>query len=236
MRLFVAKLLESIPVFSRRPQAIHVEAPALPAQITSIIVAGWQRQPRQYPGKSTGEQIGNDFTFSADGLHVFATHLVLLRHMTGLAENKLFVDGFLSRRHKEMIATLASLENTCPYCADSHGYSLRNLGRSAEQITAIEARNLNSPAFSLQEQSLLAFVDKITRESHLIHRDDIAKLIEAGWSESQIAEAIHVAALFATFNRIVNAFGLPSQHLLNLYKSRDVEARIESANSSKSSE
>ena len=37
---------------------------------------------------------------------------------------------------------------------------------------------------------------------------------EAGWSDVQIAEAIHVTALFATFNRVVNAFGLPSQQLL----------------------
>ena len=55
MRLFVAKLLESILVFSMRPKAIQVEAPAVAAQITCIIVVGWQRKPRQFPGKSTGE-------------------------------------------------------------------------------------------------------------------------------------------------------------------------------------
>jgi alkylhydroperoxidase family enzyme len=38
-----------------------------------------------------------------------------------------------------------------------------------------------------------------------------------GWSELQIAEAIHVAALFSTFNRVANAFGLKSQGLLALY-------------------
>jgi hypothetical protein len=36
---------------------------------------------------------------------------------------------------------------------------------------------------------------------------------------------VHVAALFASFNRIVNAFGLPSQHLLALYESDDAELR-----------
>jgi hypothetical protein len=37
---------------------------------------------------------------------------------------------------------------------------------------------------------------------------------EAGWSDLQIAEAIHVTALFACFNRVVNGFGLSSQGLL----------------------
>ena len=34
----------------------------------------------------------------------------------------------------------------------------------------------------------------------------------AGWSEAQVAEAVHIAALFAAFNRIANSFGLPSPY------------------------
>ena len=37
---------------------------------------------------------------------------------------------------------------------------------------------------------------------------------EAGWTDLQIAEAIHLTALFASFNRVVNAFGLSSQEML----------------------
>ena len=149
-------------------------------------------------------------------LKCFATHPPLLRHMMGLAESFLFVDGYLSRRHKEMIATLVSTENECPYCADSHGYSLRTLGGSAEQLPAIQACDLRAKAFGADERALLEFVLKVTRLSHTIDRNDIENLIQAGWSEPQIAEAIHVTALFAAFNRLVNGFGLPSQQLLAL--------------------
>ena len=169
-------------------------------------------------------------------LKCFATHPALLRNMMGLAESMLFVDGFLTRRHKEMIATLVSTENACPYCADSHGYALRTLGGSADQLAAIRACDLHSAAFSAQELALLAFADKVTRASHAIHRGDVEGLMEAGWSEPQIAEAIHIAALFAAFNRIVNAFGLPSQRLLDLFEIQEGRARIEPANDSKSSE
>lgn len=42
-------------------------------------------------------------------------------------------------------------------------------------------------------------------------------MLQSGWSELQIAEAVHVTALFAAFNRVANGFGLGSQGLLALY-------------------
>jgi hypothetical protein len=42
----------------------------------------------------------------------------------------------------------------------------------------------------------------------------VQNLRDQGWTDLQIAESIHLTALFATFNRVVNAFGLPSRQLL----------------------
>ena len=149
-------------------------------------------------------------------LKCFATHPAVLRHMMGLAESFLFVDGHLTRRQKEAIATLVSTENQCLYCADSHGYFLRNLGGTPEQLAALRSCDLQSAAFSSEEVALLEFVRKVTTASHDISRKDVEPLLAAGWNELQIAEAIHVAALFAAFNRIVSSFGVPSQNLLAL--------------------
>jgi alkylhydroperoxidase family enzyme len=96
--------------------------------------------------------------------------------------------------------------------------------------------HVHSAAFTPQEQALLAFVDKVTRTSHAVHRGDVERLIETGWSELQIAEAIHITALFAAFNRIVNAFGLSSQRLLDLYQTPDGNGRVVSANEPNNSE
>jgi uncharacterized peroxidase-related enzyme len=148
----------------------------------------------------------------------FATHPPLLRHMMGLAENLLFIDGSLTRRHKEMIATWVSAANECPYCADSHGYFLRTLGASADQLEAVQSRHTQSVDLAPQERALLGFADKVTRASHAVSRTDIDLLKQVGWSDEQIAEATHITALFAAFNRIANAFGLPSQQLLDQYK------------------
>ena len=46
--------------------------------------------------------------------------------------------------------------------------------------------------------------------------DDVQKLRDAGWSEDQIAEAVYVTAMFAFFNRVADAFGVPSQDYLTL--------------------
>ncbi len=157
-------------------------------------------------------------------LKCFATHPPLAQCMAGLAQNMLFVDGHLTRRHKEMISTLVSSQNLCPYCADSHGYSYRVQGGSAESLAAIQANHLGSQQFTDAEQALLRFVAKVNLNSCQISRADIEQMLQAGWAEPQIAEAVHIAALFAAFNRIANAFGLDSQGLLADYDRHDAEA------------
>jgi alkylhydroperoxidase family enzyme len=75
---------------------------------------------------------------------------------------------------------------------------------------------LASPWLTTAEKALLNFARKVNVNSHDIRRNDVDTLVSAGWSELQIAEAVHVAALFSTFNRVTNAFGLASQELLSL--------------------
>jgi uncharacterized peroxidase-related enzyme len=149
-------------------------------------------------------------------LKCFATHPPLLKHMMDLSEALIFADGALTRKHKEMIATMVSARNSCPYCADSHGYFLRVHGGSSRALAAIQANDLRSMELSIAEQALLEFVRKVNFNSHEIVRADVDLLLQAGWSELQIAEAVHVAALFSTFNRVANSFGLASQGLLSL--------------------
>ena len=48
--------------------------------------------------------------------------------------------------------------------------------------------------------------------------DDVVILRSHGWSEDQIAEAVYIIAMFAFFNRVADAFGIPPQHYLELGK------------------
>jgi alkylhydroperoxidase family enzyme len=81
-------------------------------------------------------------------------------------------------------------------------------------LNALRAGDLEHPAISTPEGHLLDFIRKVTVESHRVDNEDILNLRASGWDQEQIAESIHVAAMFACFNRVANAFGLPSQDLL----------------------
>jgi uncharacterized peroxidase-related enzyme len=145
-------------------------------------------------------------------LKCFATHPPLLKQMIALASSLLFTESHLTRANKEMIGTYVSRLNACPYCLDSHASFLHQHGGSDDLLVALFQGDLDSPSISAQERCLLDFASKITGESSRISRADIQLLQDAGWHELQIAETVHIAALFACFNRVANAFGLPSEH------------------------
>jgi len=64
------------------------------------------------------------------------------------------------------------------------------------------------------ERVLLGYVEIITKDAARSTRADVQKLRDAGWKEDQIAETVYITALFAFFNRVADAFGVPSQDYL----------------------
>ena len=62
------------------------------------------------------------------------------------------------------------------------------------------------------------YVELITRAAYRSTAEDVEKLRIAGWKEEQIAEAVYITALFAFFNRVADAFGVPSQNYLSTGK------------------
>jgi uncharacterized peroxidase-related enzyme len=142
----------------------------------------------------------------------FATNPALLKGMIQIAEGLLFGDSLLSRRHKEMIATFVSRQNACPYCADSHAALLGAQGGSPEMICALQHGAPNAQLFTSAELALLEFAGKVNANSSAVSRADVEITMHAGWTEAQVEETVHIAALFAAFNRIANGFGLPSPY------------------------
>jgi alkylhydroperoxidase family enzyme len=67
---------------------------------------------------------------------------------------------------------------------------------------------------SRAERTLLEYVELITKAAYRSTADDVQKLRDGGWNEDQISEAVYVIALFAFFNRVADAFGVPSQDYL----------------------
>jgi alkylhydroperoxidase family enzyme len=62
----------------------------------------------------------------------------------------------------------------------------------------------------------MQYVELITNAASRSTAEDVEKLRTAGWKEKEeeIAEAVYITALFAFFNRVADAFGVPSQNYL----------------------
>ena len=85
-------------------------------------------------------------------------------------------------------------------------------------MAAIFAGKLDDAGLTAAERSLLDYAEKVTNAAPRTTAEDVQRLRDAGWSEDQIAEAVYVTAMFAFFNRVADAFGVPSQDYLSTGK------------------
>lgn len=81
-------------------------------------------------------------------------------------------------------------------------------------MQAIFDGRLDEAGLAPAERRLLEYVQLITRAAYRSTPEDVQKLRDAGWKEEQIAEGVYIAALFAFFNRVADAFGITSQDYL----------------------
>jgi alkylhydroperoxidase family enzyme len=81
-------------------------------------------------------------------------------------------------------------------------------------VQAILEGKLDEAGLTPAERALMEYVELITRAAYRSTADDVQKLRDVGWNEDQIAEAVYITALFAFFNRVADAFGIPAQDYL----------------------
>ena len=81
-------------------------------------------------------------------------------------------------------------------------------------MNAILEGKLENAGLTPAERALLDYVELVTKAAYRTTAEDVQKLRDAGWSENQIAEAVYVTAMFAFFNRVADAFGVPPQDYL----------------------
>ena len=85
-------------------------------------------------------------------------------------------------------------------------------------MNAILEGKLDEAGLASAERVLLDYVELITKAAYQSTPEDVQKMRDAGWREEQIAEAVYITAMFAFFNRVADAFGVPSQDYLSTGK------------------
>jgi alkylhydroperoxidase family enzyme len=59
-----------------------------------------------------------------------------------------------------------------------------------------------------REKALFAFIEKVNRESNQIGPADVRAVVDAGWTEEAVYDAITVCALFNFYNTWIDATGV----------------------------
>jgi alkylhydroperoxidase family enzyme len=77
---------------------------------------------------------------------------------------------------------------------------------------------LDQAGLTEAERLLMNYVELVTKAAYRTTAEDVEKLRVAGWREEQIAEAVYITAMFAFFNRVADAFGVPAQNYLSIGK------------------
>ncbi len=62
----------------------------------------------------------------------------------------------------------------------------------------------------------MQYAELITQAAYRSTAEDVQKLRDHNWAEDQISEAVYIIAMFAFFNRVADAFGVPPQNYLSL--------------------
>jgi alkylhydroperoxidase family enzyme len=93
-------------------------------------------------------------------------------------------------------------------------YFLRVQGATDENMIAVLEGRLDDGGLTQAERALMDYVKLITEASYRSMPQDVQKLRDVGWEENQIAEAVYITAMFAFFNRVADAFGIPPQNYL----------------------
>ncbi len=83
-------------------------------------------------------------------------------------------------------------------------------------MQAIAEGKLDEAELTPAERVLLEYVSKVTEAAYRTTPEDVQILRDHGWSEPQIAEAVYITAMFAFFNRVADAFGIPPQGYLEM--------------------
>lgn len=139
-------------------------------------------RPRQATGLVRGvyRQVERDFGMLAPPVALHSPSPVVLAASWLMLRESLVATGTTSRADREIVASVVSQANSCPYCVEVHGMALGSLGRAEVAAAIGEGRTIEDP------------------------RDDPAV------SPAALAELTGVAFAFHYLNRMVSVFLGPS--------------------------
>jgi uncharacterized peroxidase-related enzyme len=113
----------------------------------------------------------------------------------------------LSVGERELIAAFVSGLNRCRYCTGVHTGAAEAFG-IAEGLLADLLVDVDAAPVDDKLKPILHYVTKLTEAPARITQADADAVLDAGWDEKALHDAISVCAMFNLMNRLVDGSGL----------------------------
>ncbi len=113
----------------------------------------------------------------------------------------------LSPGERELIAAFVSALNACAYCHGVHEATARAFGQPPELIAQLIG-DPEATAAPHKLRPILKLARKLTLDQARVTAADAQAVLDAGWDERALHDAINVVALFNFMNRFVHGHGL----------------------------
>lgn len=118
------------------------------------------------------------------------------------------VPSSLTRREREILATVVSVRNRCAYCHALHVHELAEFLGDAWLAQRISLDHREVPELSDREHALIELALTVTDEPGGVSDAEIDALRGFGLSDADIFEAVQITSVFNATNRISLALGL----------------------------
>lgn len=108
---------------------------------------------------------------------------------------------------RELIAAYVSGLNACGYCHGVHTATAQAVGVDGGLVAAL-LDDVDAAPVGARMKPVLRYVAKLTRMPSRMTPADAEAVLEAGWDERALHDAVSVCALFNFMNRLVEGLGI----------------------------
>ncbi|MDX1612030.1 MAG: peroxidase-related enzyme [Candidatus Thermoplasmatota archaeon] len=159
--------------------------------------------PEQAEGELAAfyERVGEKRGNVANVLQVTSLNPKLSHAHLDLYMSLMYARGGLSRRQRELIATVVSWANDCAYCIVHHSEAL---ARYEEDEALVEALATDPEAADLApgDAGLVAYALKLTRTPSSVRQEDLEALRALGFDDEDLLAAGAITSYFNFVNRL----------------------------------
>jgi uncharacterized peroxidase-related enzyme len=134
----------------------------------------------------------------------FAFRPETAKPLRDLAEILLRGPNSLTSAERETIAAFVSARNDCHFCQASHSAAAAHHMNGSYDVVDAVKRDFTSAPVSNKLKSLLTIAAKVQQGGKQVDATDIDAARAAGASDTEIHDAVLIAAAFCMFNRYVD--------------------------------